>query len=254
MLGRQHNAQLSMVGSLSESAAFAAGGWLYQALGAAFALTIDALSYLGSGWLLRGVREAPIVDVPLARIESRWTRWRREQREGWRTVLEHASLRLLPSIDALRCFGAGLAGMSHVVYVERDLALPTGIQGMVFAPGGLGSVAGAVMVPRLGARAGAGRAMGFGLALTGVGAACVPLAADAGAVAIALLVAHQIVGDGGMTINDVHDRALRQTAVGPAFLARVDAGLRGIEYLATLLRAAVGGLLGTLASARGCAR
>lgn len=58
------NAQLSMVGSVAESAAFAAGGWLCQALGAVLALAIDALSYLGRAWLLRGVREAPVVGVP----------------------------------------------------------------------------------------------------------------------------------------------------------------------------------------------
>lgn len=42
----RRNAQLSMVGSLSETVAFAAGGWLYQALGAALALALDGLSYL----------------------------------------------------------------------------------------------------------------------------------------------------------------------------------------------------------------
>jgi hypothetical protein len=48
----------------------------------------------------------------------------------------------------------------------------------------------------------------------------------------------------------VHDRTLRQTAVGAAWLVRVDAGLRGVGQCATLLGAALGGVIGTLLSAR----
>ena len=53
----QRNAQLAVTGSLSETAAFALGGWLYQGLGAALALAADAASYAVSALCLRGVRE-----------------------------------------------------------------------------------------------------------------------------------------------------------------------------------------------------
>lgn len=247
----RRNVQLSMVGGLSETAAFAAGGWLYQALGATLALLLDALSYLGSALLLRGVREAP---APLAPdtpdLPSPVAQWWRELQEGWRTLLAHPALRGLASVEGLRAFAGALAGTSYMVYVARDLALPTGIQGLVFALGGLGALVGAAWAPRLGRALGPGGAMSAGLALACVGALCIPLAAGSGVLAIALLTAHQIVGDGGETIHDVHDRTLRQTAVGPSWLARVDAGIRGVGQGATLLGAAVGGALGTWMSAR----
>ena len=47
------NAQLSAAGSISETLAFALGGWLYQLLGAVLALAADALSYLLSALCLR---------------------------------------------------------------------------------------------------------------------------------------------------------------------------------------------------------
>ena len=50
------NAQLSAAGSISETLAFALGGWLYQLLGAVLALAVDALSYLLSALCLVGVR------------------------------------------------------------------------------------------------------------------------------------------------------------------------------------------------------
>ena len=92
--------------------------------------------------------------------------------------------------------------------------------------------------------------MACGLALSGVGAACIPLAQGAGWPALALLIAHQIIGDGGDTLHDVHDRTLRQTAVDAAWLAHVDAGLRSIGQGATLGGAAAGGIVGTALSAR----
>jgi hypothetical protein len=106
------------------------------------------------------------------------------------------------------------------------------------------------LAPRLGRVIGPGRAMGCGLALLCAGAACIPFAQGAGGWAIALLIAHQIVGDGGATLHDVQDRTLRQTAVTAPWLARVDAGLRGIGQCATLAGAALGGAIGTALSAR----
>jgi hypothetical protein len=96
--------------------------------------------------------------------------------------------------------------------------------------------------------------MTLGLVALTLGAVCVPLAgtgtitgagAGAGWLAMAWLVAHQIVGDAGHTLHDVHDRTLRQTAVPAALLARADAGIRSAGHLATLAGALIGGLLGT---------
>src|SRR6185295_1981632 len=61
------NAQLSAVGSVSETLAFALGGWIYQLLGAALAVAVDALSYLLSALCLVGLRsgrERPVTRGP----------------------------------------------------------------------------------------------------------------------------------------------------------------------------------------------
>jgi Na+/melibiose symporter-like transporter len=243
------NAQVAMAGSAAETAAFALGGWLYQALGAVAALAADAVSYLVSASLLRGVRDA-LPDARVAANGSRWRAWWREQREGWHVLLRDRRLRALAAIEALQGLAFSLAGTSYMVFVARDLGLPTGLQGMVFALGSVGAFAGAAWAPWLGRRLGAGHAMACGLALAALGAACVPLAHGEGIAAITLLAAHQIVGDAGQTVHEVHDRTLRQTAVGAPWLARVDAGLRGIAQGATLVGAALGALIGTAVSAR----
>ena len=67
---------------------------------------------------------------------------------------------------------------------------------------------------------------------------------------VLLLVMHQVVGDSGSTVYDVHGRTLRQTAVPQEQLARVDAGIRTLEHIALVAGALGGGWLATWAGAR----
>jgi MFS family permease len=249
----RRNAQLAATGSLSEAAAFALGGWLYQALGAVLALALDAASYAASAACLRGVPEVPgaAPAVPAARApQAAWRTLLDEALQGLRAVAAHPALRALAAIEALTALAMALAGTGYMIFVARDLGLPTGVQGMVFALGGLGSVLGASLAPRLGRRVGPGRAMALGLALAALGAACVPLAASPGALAIMLLVAQQIVGDGGHTLYMVHGQTLRQTAVPVALVARTDAGIRTTGHLGTLAGALAGAVVGSAFDAR----
>lgn len=253
----QRNAQLSMVGSLSETAAFAVGGWLYQGLGALVVLAVDALSFVASALCLRGVPEVPPGPRNSPQAGPARPAWRAlwdAAAEGVRAVRGHAVLRPLAGIQALLAFGFGMTGTAYAIYTARDLALPPAWLGMIAASGALGAMAGAALAPWLGRRLGPGRALALGLAALAAGAACIPLAGSAGAAAAAfasvLLVAHQIVGDGGHTVAEVHDRTLRQTVVAPALLARADAGLRTVAAWAALAGAVAGGALGEALGAR----
>lgn len=240
----RRNAQLAAVGSLSETVAFALGGWLYQWLGATLSLVVDALSYAVSASWLRGVQEVPGVPRP----ETSGSAWRallREASEGLNAVWRRQPLRALASIEVLLAFSMALSGTSYMIFVSRDLGLPTGELGMIFALGGLGSVLGAGLAPRLGRWWGPGRTMTLGLATFALGATFVPLAQGTHWAAVAWLVAHQIVGDAGHTLHDVQDRTLRQTAVPATLLARADAGIRSAGQFATLAGALAGGVLGT---------
>ena len=240
----RRNAQLSVAGSVSETAAFALGGWLYQGLGAALSLAVDALSYAVSALCLRGVAEVPGA-APAVATGSPWRALFAEAAEGLRAVAAQPALRALAGVQALVAFAMALFGTSFMIFASRDLGLPTGQLGMIFAIGGLGSVLGASLAPRLGRRIGAGSTVTLGLAIFALGAACPPLAQGAGLSAVILLVLQQIVGDAGHSLYDVHDRTLRQTLVASALLARADAGIRSAGHLATLAGAWVGGVLGT---------
>ena len=260
------NAQLSAVGSVSETVAFALGGWLYQLLGAVLALVVDAFSYLVSALCLVGLRSgrerpsAPDGRRPAGdATASATTRtgagadrlgFLGEALGGIAAIRATAPLRALAMLEVLLALAASLGGTSYMIYVARDLAFSTGSLGMIFATGGIGAIAGAALAPRLGRRVGGGNAMTLGLVAAALGALCLPLAPGATVFGAALLVAHQIVGDGGLTVFGVHDRTLRQTVTSPELLARVDGGLRTLGQLATLVGALAGGALATALGAR----
>jgi Na+/melibiose symporter-like transporter len=260
----RRNAQLSATGSLTETLAFALGGWLYQALGAALALLVDALSFLVSALCLRGVAETPGVPPaaapPVPRpgslaMQALQTVWA-DASAGLHRVARHPGLRVLAAAEVLLAAGGGLFGTCFMIFVTRDLGLATGPLGLVFAMGGLGALLGAWAAPAAGRRWGAGVAMAAGLGLMTLGHACVPLAPWAAgmgagpAAALVMLVLHQLVGDGGQVLHDIHDRTLRQTLVRPDQLAQADAGIRLAGQLSMLAAALAGGLVGDALGAR----
>ncbi len=247
------NAQLSVAGSVSEAAAFAAGGWLFQWLGAPLALLVDACSYALSALCLRGVPAAP--PVPQASNEPSpavgpWRQAMQDARAGLQTVWRTPRLRALCTVRMLLDAAMACFGTAYMIYVSRDLAITTGLLGLIFSLGAVASIVGAVLATKLGRAWGGGWTMSLGLWLLTLGMAFAPLTATAGWLAVAALVAQQLIGDAGQTLYEVHDRSLRQSAVAPALLARVDAGIRSAGYAATLMGAALGGWLGDAQGAR----
>jgi len=241
------NAQMAMGTSLSETLAFALGGWLYQGLGAVFALAADAVTYLLSAAFVGGI---PKSATRALATPGTLRAMLADVRVGVRAIAATPVLRMLAGVETLVALGMSIAGTSYMIYVARDLGFDTGILGMIFATGGIGSLAGAALAPRLGRRWGWRGAMALGLAALTLGAFCIPLAQAATVFGAILLISHQVIGDGGYAVYDVHDRTLRQTAVGPELLARIDAGIRTLGQLARLVGALGGGMLATFLSTR----
>jgi predicted MFS family arabinose efflux permease len=243
------NAQLSAAGNVTEAASFGIGGWLYQWLGGAWSLVVDAASYVVSALCLAGVDDKRAA----TRHATPWPTLRElgaDTRDGVRALAAEPTLRGLAVVHVVVVAAMGLAGTSYMIYVARDLALETGVLGLVFAVGGAGSALGAWLAPALGRQLGAPAAIAAGLGLAAAAAFLVPLAAPPAALAIALLVAHQAVGDAGFVIHEIHDRTLRQQLAPAARVAQVDAGIRLLGQCAALLGALGGGAFATAVGAR----
>ena len=241
------NSQMSAASSTSESVAFASGGWIYQWLGPMFALVCDAVSYVVSALCLRGLHEVP---QPIAQQKSDRGNWMQQANAGFRLVAERPVLRSLAVCDVFLALGFSITGASYMIFVSRDIAFETGLLGLIFATGALGSLAGAAIAPRLGRAMGSGNALTMGLVAAGLGALLIPLVPAAGLVGVMLLIGHQIIGDSGSVVAMIHSRTLRQIHSPAAIRGRVDAALRGISQLATLGGAVAGGAVATIYGTR----
>jgi hypothetical protein len=132
------NAQMSACSSLAETAAFALGGWLYQWLGAALALLIDAGSYLLSAFCLRGVRDTAVAPLTSLRPRALLRTLLVEACAGLTALAAVPTLRTLASLEVLVALGVSLAATSYMIFVTRDLGFATGVLGLIFATGGIG--------------------------------------------------------------------------------------------------------------------
>jgi MFS family permease len=242
------NAQLVAARSLTEAASFGAGGWIYQALGGTLSLLADAVTYVLSALCLWRVADHRAATPP-----PPWPRGAEllaAARDGVAVLLRHPALRGLALLEVLLALGMSLTATSYMIYVTRELGFAPATLGMIFAVGGLGSAIGAGLAPRLGRRLGSRAAIVIGLSLLAAGTLCIPLAVGATLSAVLLLAAHQLIGDAGHVVAEVHDRTLRQSAAPPDALARVDAGLRTLGQATLLVGALSCGALATAIGAR----
>jgi predicted MFS family arabinose efflux permease len=231
------NAALRTAEAASEGVAFAAGGALVQAVGAPTAIGLDALSFLGSAALLRGL---PGDEPAPARERSREPG---ALAAGLRRVGADPVLAALAVAYALIGLGTAITGVVYLLFATRTLGFEPGLLGVVFALGSLSSVAGGVLAPRALARLGVGAALILGVAVFGLCGLALPLASGAGASALALLALHQL-GDGFYVTYDVAQTGTQQRRVAREELGRVNGVFRSGAALATLLGAALGGVLG----------
>ncbi len=153
-------------------------------------------------------------------------------------------LRALAGANLALAFSFRVFGVVFLLYLTRDLGIAPGIQGLIFAVGGVTSLLGAVAAARVARWSGLGRTLIAGLVVTGVGQLCAPLTGDASALAIAFLVAQQFLADPAATVFEIHGVSLRQAIAPDRLMGRVAASIRFLEFGAMLLGALAGGLLG----------
>lgn len=248
LVGREHviegNSKLGASAAAAEFAGFSLGGWLVQVLGPPMAVLLDAVSFAGSALSLGLIRtrEPEVEPAPNPDL-------RREIGEGLRAVLSHRLLRPLAAAVLLENLSGAMYGALVVLYMSRGLGFEPGVLGMIWAVGGISSLAAAALAPRITGKIGAGRVMAGGLAVFGVSMGLVPLASGASLLSAALLLAQQL-GDGFYVVYQINDLSLRQRITDERMLGRVNATVRFTGLTASLVGTLLGGALGELVGLR----
>ncbi len=219
------------------------GGVVVQLLGAVPTLLVDAVSFLVSAVLLRGL---PRGAGPPAGDRPRMTA---QIREGWRFVVRHPVMRPCMFAATTDNFANGALMALIPVFLVRDLLAAPALVGVLMAADGAGALIGASLAPRLIARLGSARAT----LVAGTGGALSALLMPVGAGVpgmVAFAVANLGFGS-GVVVFSIATRTHRQVASPPELLSRVMATVRFVSWGAIPFGALTGGAVATVAGTRG---
>jgi MFS family permease len=238
-VGRDHlveaNAKIGVSDSASQLVGPGLAGALIQWLTAPIAILLDALSFMVSAWMLRGIPPAA-TDAPKISGESVW----REIGEGLAVVWRNKTLRALAwSLAAWQLFRHAYVAVV-ILFAARELGFSAGHVGLLFMLAGVGSLVAAGAVTPLNARFGFGPTMLA--ALGGTGVAWLVLGASTGGFVVASLtfgLGLFLLDFAAMTFF-INYLTLRQTVTPDRLLGRVTATM----ICLTVATAPFGGLAG----------
>ena len=232
------NSLLNGSRSLSYVAGPSLGGLLVQALGAAFALLADALSFLASALLLGSMRAA---EPPL---EPQAGTMREQVAQGLRFIFGNTFFRPALAATATLNFFNLAFGALFILYATRELGVRPGTLGLVLGAGAVGGVLGAFVAGRLGRRIGLGPAFIVGQILFPLPLLLVPLASGSKPVILAMLFAAEFFSGLGVMILDINAGAMISALTPYALRSRSTGAFRFVNYGIRPLGALAGGGLG----------
>lgn len=217
-------------------------GALVSALTPAYAVAIDAFSFVASAVCLMGIRKPE--PAPMA-VEDRRS-MRAEIATGLRYTWRHPLLRpLILQIGMGNFFNASISAIL-LVFAVRDLHLTATTIGIAFSVGNLGLLLGATIARRLAVTLGIGPTLIC--SAVGTGVAYLLLAVAPRHAAIPLLALAGFVWSLGAVLYFVNGISLIQTITPDRLLGRVNASRRfavwGVMPFGNLLGGALGTLLG----------
>lgn len=221
-----------------------AGGALVAAVTAPVALVVDAVSFLAPALLLSRIRRP---DPRPARAPG--ARLRDEIAEGLRFVFRDRLLRALTLTAAISNLCGTIGTSMLLVLLAGELGLSPFLCGLVFTAEAVGGFLGSLLVTRIAARLGEGRAMCASVVVSGVlWLLALPFFHADGRYAVACVL--QGLGWTAFMTFKISSVALRQRLTPAPLLGRVTATFRFVVWGCMPLGALVGGLVGQYAGVR----
>jgi MFS family permease len=250
LAGRKRLVEANAKIALGETSAALVGpglaGALIQVLTAPFAILLDALAFLVSGFVLRRVHAPNDVahDGPKSPVMK-------EIGDGLKLVLRNRTLFALAWLAALWQFLHHMQVAVLILFATRELGLSAGAIGVVYMFGGLGCVIAAASAERLTARLGIGPVIVHGLILTALAWQAFGLIGGPVWAATMLLGAAMLLFDFGGVLYGINYLALRQAITPDRMLGRMTATMRFLSVAMAPLGSLVGGALASGIGTRG---
>lgn len=216
------NSWVSGLASTTQLAGPPGAGALIQVLRPAYALIIDALSYVGSAIILWTLspRSQQRPDEPPKLL--------RMIRVGWTFVVRQPIMRACLLDATASNFVAGAFLVLVPVYLVRDLGASPFLVGALLAAEGVGGLLGAALAPRVTATMGSARAALWGSVFSCVTVILLPIVQ--GVTGLVLFAVGSVGFSAGAVVTSINTRTYRQIASPPELLSRVMATVRFVSW------------------------
>ncbi|GAA1720762.1 MFS transporter [Fodinicola feengrottensis] len=232
------NSALMVSNASVNTAGSAVGGLLVVLLTAPIAIAVDAVSFLVAGLTKARIQVAG--GASSVRPKNLWV----GVFEGLRAVFGHRTIRAVTIAATVGALAGQMQNVVLVFYLVRTLDFPPGLVGVVIAIAGGAGILGALLATPITRRIGPGRAF-----ITGLGVAAAAGLLVAGPFVV-LVLASQLFRGAGPSLYGVNQQTFRQALIAPELLSRANATWRFLVYGTQTLGALLGGVLGSVASAR----
>jgi len=251
LIGREQlaegNAKLEMTEAFAEVSGPASAGLLIGLFGAPLAVLFNVASYVWSAVWLGRIRAPETIPEPQPDVTASL------HRQGWkdlvvgmRAIFGHAQVRPIVLAFMVWSVAGGFFSALYPMYCLRELGLSEYTFGFVIAMGGVGSLGGALISRRLAQSIGVGPTLLVTATLSLAAGLFIPLAAGSRTTVIALLSAHQLIGDGFAVAFVIQAVTLRQTVLPKHVLGRANAAFlictAGLLPVSALVAGAIGAL------------
>ena len=233
------NSKMAVSGSIAAVAGPGLGGLLIGALSAPVAILVDAVSFLFSAAVLRGIRanaSTPRTEAPRSGVVT-------DVKEGLNFIIRHEVLRTLAIALSLMNLFFAVFFTAYLLYAVRILHLTPFVLGVIFAIAGVAGLAGAAVAPRIGNRFGVGRVITAGAGLSALALLLIPMAPVASPIPW-LVVGESVQAFGVLAFNSTQ-LGLRQSLTPARLQGRMTASMRFLIQALTPVGAIVGGILGS---------
>jgi len=233
------NSKLEISRSAAQLGGPALAGGLIEVLTAPVAVLVDAVSFIGSGLFVLGIRKREELPKRASR-RSPFEGMRAELSEGLRYVLGQRYLRWIAASTATFNFFGSVMSAILLVYLVRTVGLSPGTIGLILAVGNIGYLVGAVVSGRTARLIGVGPTIVLGSAL-GAAALLVPIAPESNA--IPFLIAYSALIGLGLPLYNITQVSFRQAITPERLQGRMNSVMRfivwGVIPIGTLLGGAI---------------
>lgn len=235
------NGKLGTTQSFAQVAGPSLGGLLVTLIGAARAVTADAVSYFVSALSLAFIRTPEPDRKPSDGAER--VSFRAAMGEGLGFVLKHPILRKVVACTATANFFSTAESAIVVVFLVRTLHATSGEVGLLFALGSIGGIVGGLLTGRISRLVGNARIIWASQIVAAPLYLLIPLARPGWG--LLLFAVGNFAFSVMVVLYNVAQVTYRQSICPPELLGRMNASVRWIVWGTMPLGALVGGGLGT---------